>query len=268
MTDSLADHPTRIRRFAGNEDRPALALHCMMGHSGVWASVAGALSDKVQITAFDLPGHGAAAPFDACQGVDYTTLSTRMAGASIDRPVDLIGHSFGGVVALRLALRAPHAVRSLTLIEPVLFAAARDSSLWPQAVEVAKRLRSQLDSGDAEAAARAFMAIWGGVDQWEALPPPVRAQFVAQVALVDATTADCYDDRGGLLAEGGLESLDVPVMLMVGENSPPITHQIQDALAARLPDVARATVPGAGHMLPITHPLVVANLLRINLDRS
>ncbi|MFB2595147.1 alpha/beta fold hydrolase [Paracoccus sp. p4-l81] len=268
MSDTLAGHPTRIRRFAGNDDRPALALHCMMGHSGAFMGIAEALADAVQITAFDLPGHGGAAPFDPAAGLDLTTLCTRMAGAEISRPVDLIGHSFGAVVALRLALRAPQAVRSLTLIEPVLFAAAQGSAAFAQARDEGLAMRAHLDRGEAEAAARAFMARWGGVGGWDTLPAPVRAQFTAQVALVDATGPDVFDDRGGLLAEGGLEALDLPVMLIAGADSPPVIGAIQDAIADRLPDVARAQVPGAGHMLPITHPLVVANLIRLNLDRS
>lgn len=268
MSESLAGHPTRIRRFAGADDRPALALHCMMGHAGVWASVAESLADKVQITAFDLPGHGGAAPFDPDQGIDYTTLSARMAGAAISRPVDLIGHSFGAVVALRLALRAPEAVRSLTLIEPVLFAAAKSAPHYPTARAIGQALHDHLAAGRPDQAARDFMNIWGGMASWDDLPAPVQAAFTAQVALVDATGPDVYEDRGGLLAEGGLEALDLPVMLMAGEESPAIIHDIQDALAERMPDVARAKVPGAGHMLPITHPIVVANLIRVNLDRS
>ncbi len=54
----------------------------------------------------------------------------------------------------------------------------------------------------------------------------------------------------------------------MGEDSPPVIPAIADALAARLPDVGRARVPGAGHMLPITHPRQVAELIGLNLDRA
>ena len=57
-------------------------------------------------------------------------------------------------------------------------------------------------------------------------------------------------------------------MIISGEASPPIVHEIAAALAARLPDVARATVPGAGHMLPMTHPDQFAELARMNLERA
>ena len=44
--------------------------------------------------------------------------------------------------------------------------------------------------------------------------------------------------------------------------------EIFDTLAARLPDARRATVPGAGHMVPLTHPAEVAGLVAVNLDRA
>lgn len=268
MSTVLAGHATRIQHFPGNMDRPALALHCMMGHAGTWAPVAQALGDQIALSGFDFPGHGGAAPFDPAAGLDYTTLSTRMAGAMISRPVDLIGHSFGALVALRLALRAPEAVRTLTLIEPVLFAAARGAPGWADIRAEGDRLHALMEAGDQEEAARGFMALWGGMPGWDLMPAPVRAQFTAQVALVEATGPDVYEDRGGLLAEGGLEALDLPVMLIAGERSPPVVGDIHAALAARLPDVGRAEVPDAGHMLPVTHPEVLANLIRINLERG
>ena len=266
MSTELAGHPTRLRVWPG-ADRPALALHCMMGHSGLWAPVAELLADLVALSAFDLAGHGAAAPFDPA-GPDYTTLATRMAGAAINRPVDLIGHSFGAVVALRLALRAPQAVRSLVLIEPVLFAAARGTPFWPEVAAMRDHLDARIAAGEDEAAAREFMAVWGGAAPWEGLPEPMRAAFTAQVALVQATGPDVYDDRGGLLAPGGLEALDLPVMMIAGGESLPVMAAIQDSIADRLPDVARTSLPGAGHMLPLTHPRQVADLIRVNLTRA
>ena len=53
-----------------------------------------------------------------------------------------------------------------------------------------------------------------------------------------------------------------------GVDSPKETELRLGLLAARLPDVGRARVPGAGHMLPITHPHQVAELIGLNLDRA
>ena len=76
--------------------------------------------------AFDLPGHGRSPDWDGV--VEYQHLSTQIAASFVIEPVDLIGHSFGATVALRLAVEQPQKLRSLTLIEPVFFAvAARDA---------------------------------------------------------------------------------------------------------------------------------------------
>ena len=69
-------------------------------------------------------------------------------------------------------------------------------------------------------------------------------------------------------ATRALEAIDAPVLLISGAESPPVIHAIAGALAGRLPDVGRANVPGAGHMLPITHPDEVAGLIGVNLDRA
>ena len=74
--------------------------------------------------------------------------------------------------------------------------------------------------------------------------------------------------RANILREDGLEGIEAPVMLISGANSPPIVHEIADGLAARLPDVGRATVPDAGHMLPLTHAQAVADLVRMNIERA
>jgi pimeloyl-ACP methyl ester carboxylesterase len=76
--------------------------------------------------AFDLPGHGRSADWDGAS--DYHHLSTQIAASFLTEPVDLIGHSFGATVALRLAVEQPQKLRSLILIEPVFFAVAAQDS--------------------------------------------------------------------------------------------------------------------------------------------
>ena len=96
----------------------------MMGNASYWGPIAEGLANKVQISAPDLPGHGQSPDWPGTP--DYHSYTTRAVAPLIDRPMDLIGHSLGATVALRIAVAAPEAVRSLTLIEPALFAAAPD----------------------------------------------------------------------------------------------------------------------------------------------
>ncbi|MFI0396059.1 alpha/beta fold hydrolase [Paracoccus jiaweipingae] len=253
-----------IRHWPGDPDRPALALHCMMGTASYWGPIADHLGGRVSLSAFDFPGHGRSPDWQpAPDGPDYHTAATRLTAALIDRPLDLIGHSFGATVALRIAVAAPEAVRSLTLIEPTFFAAAPS----PEDEALSDRLHAALDRGDNEGAARMFLEIWGQIPL-DHLPPVMRTRAIAQMPLVSLTRDVMGYDSANLLGPGRLEAVDMPVMMIAGADSPPTVGRIIDALAERLPDVGRATVPDAGHMVPITHPAEVAGLIAVNLDRS
>lgn len=252
------------RHWQGNKGRPALALHCMMGSAGYWGPIARRLEGRVDLTGFDMPGHGRSGPWvEGTEEPDFHTAVTRIAASFIDRPLDLIGHSLGATVALRIAVAAPEAVRSLTLIEPVLFAAAPDAEQDARDRIIAEHLVQ----GRIEDAARAFIDVWGA-QPFDDLPPPARRMMTDQIRLVAATDETLTHDRANILRDGGLEAIDAPVLIIAGERSPAVIHTIAEALAARLADVGRATVPGAGHMLPLTHSDETAGLIAVNLDRA
>lgn len=252
------------RHFPGDPERPAIGLHCMMGSGGLFDPLAARLGGLVDLRAFDFPGHGRSpdwiAPGD---GIDLHTFVTRQAAGLITRPVDLIGHSFGATVALRIAVGAPHAIRSLTLVEPVLFAAASPAASKAEYDRLAPYEAAQ----DWDGMLRQFLGDWGAAGPVPSEGPKAE-RLRRQMRMVVDTNAGLMADRANILREGGLEGVDVPVMLIAGAESPPIVHEIAEALAARLPDVARASIPGAGHMLPMSHPDQFAELTRMNLERS
>lgn len=250
------------RTWPGNQDRPALALHCMMGNASYWRPIAAQLQDLVQITAPDMPGHGASPDWDGGPP-DFHTTVTRQAAALITRPLDLIGHSIGATVALRIAVAAPEAVRSLTLIEPVLFAASPD----PDDTEELQEISEMAQNGAPEDAARRFLTIWGGLD-WDMQTTAARKRLARQMAMVVSGNDTLLHDSANILRPDGLESIDAPVMLIMGQDSPNSIPSIAQALASRLQDVGRAVVQDASHMLPITHPTQTAELIRLNLERA
>ena len=252
------------RHWPGDEDRPALALHCMLASASYWGPIAKRLGGQIDLKGFDMPGHGRSGEWQpGADDPDFHTAVTRIAASFITRPLDLIGHSLGATVALRLAVAAPDAVRSLTLIEPVLFAAA------PEAAQQARdREMSELMAlGHRADATRRFVDAWGA-QPYDDLTPEIQEQMLDRIDLVQATGPTLTEDRARILRPGGLESIAAPVLLISGERSPAVIHHIADALAARLPDVGRANVPEAGHMLPITHPDQVAGLIGVNLSRA
>ncbi|WP_135504446.1 alpha/beta fold hydrolase [Roseovarius aestuariivivens] len=237
----------------GQGPRAALMIHCSLAHSGSWGAMARHLSGALDMTAFDLPGHGRSAPWDDRAELQGETV--RIAAEFLTGPTDIIGHSFGATVALRLAIERPELVRSLVLLEPVFFAAglAARPELRAGFDAAMAPFVDAMRAGDRMAAAEAFLAVWGGGADWSAISTPDRETLAAQMPIVQAGQPALYEDVGGMLAEGRLEAVERPVLLIEGSLSPEIIPAITEGLAARLPHARRAVIAGASHMLPVTH---------------
>jgi pimeloyl-ACP methyl ester carboxylesterase len=272
MPEDLLMMPAPFRVWGEGNPRPMVALHCTLAHAGAWSGLA-KLMPGVELTAFDQPGHGKAENWDGTE--DLQGLTTRLAIGFAERvgggePVDLMGHSFGGTVCLRVALERPDLVRSLILVEPVLFAAARASGdpAFAPFLSGHTAFEDEVRAGRREAGARLFHAAWGGETGFDDLPAPQRDYILDRIHFIVAQGPALREDSGGLLRYMGLESLGVPVLLVEGGDSPPVIGAIMTELARRLPDATRHVVPGAGHMLPISHPQAVAAAIEAHLARS
>lgn len=252
-------------RQYGHGPQPALAIHCSLAHAGEWSALGATLGDLLTITACDLPGHGSAP--DVAPDADVGAAAEVLALAALPKgQADVIGHSFGAVVSLRLALAHPDRVRRLVLIEPTLFAAALQAGATELPPYTAAFLAA-VAVGDRERAAQAFTADWGAGSDWSLLPDRQRGYIAERIHLIQAADPVLLQDTSGILAPGRLERLSVPVLILEGGSSPLVIDAIAAALAARLPAAERATVPGAGHMLPVTHVAEVAAVLRRFLSR-
>jgi pimeloyl-ACP methyl ester carboxylesterase len=242
---------------------PALLLHCSLAHGGAWDGVARRLADRLSMAAPDLIGHGRAPARDPAR--DFHDQCTAQVAACLGPdPTHLIGHSFGATLALRLALAHPEQVASLTLIEPVLFAAAQGRPGWRAEMAAHADIAARVAAGEAEAAARLFLAAWGGATPFDAMPPAQRRYMAERMWITPASAPALHDDRAGLLPR--LPQIACPVLLLEGARSPPVIAEVQSALAAAMPQAQRHVVAGAGHMLPITHPGPVADRIAGFLD--
>ncbi|TMV87779.1 alpha/beta hydrolase [Thioclava sp. BHET1] len=251
--------------------RPALAIHCTLGSAKLWTEALHPLAGQLSTVAFDQPGHGLSAPWrgDPAEPGAFQTLVTRIAASFIERPVDLIGHSFGASVALRIAVGAPEAVRSLTLIEPVLFAALPETDPELTALrDKQEHFQQMMAEGDYASAARGFLREWGTSQPWETYTEAQRARFIDAMPMVENISRANFADPAGIARPDGIEQIDAPAMIIHGDRSPPTMPRVAEAIAARLSDVGVACIKGAGHMIPATHPAQCADLIAANLERS
>lgn len=108
----------RLRAYVGGpEGADALVLvHGLGGAAANWALLAPELARRRRVLAVDLPGHGGSDPLPAAPGL--APYAERL-GDLVEREglggADFVGHSLGGLIALRLAVRRPEVVRSVVL---------------------------------------------------------------------------------------------------------------------------------------------------------
>jgi len=134
-------------------------------------------------------------------------------------PMHVVGHSRGGSVALRLALRHPDLVRGLVLADPgglesLLPATEEGRRMAEESPRIFDKLRDDLESGDAVSAARAFVDALGGAGSWDQRPPEQRA-----IVLDNIATGPACAERP-LVSRSELSALRGPVLLVSGARSP------------------------------------------------
>lgn len=253
--------PVFCRSF-GEGPRKVLALHCTLAHSGAWRGLVEAMGPDITFVTPDMLSHGRSPDWD--RKGDFQGRCVEAAEPFLEGPMDVIGHSFGATIALRLAVEHPEKVRSLTMIEPVYFAvASEDNPAQVKAHDVDETgYMVPLAAGDDALAARLFNRMWsGGGTKWPDMPEQMRASMTRSIHVVPACRPSLLDDLPGMLKPGVLDRVTCPSLLLRGSRSPAIIRTVNDGLTQRLPDADNRVVEGAGHMVPISHPVETATAL-------
>lgn len=237
------------------DSRPAVVLlHSSMSSRSQWAALMTAHEADYRFIALDLLGYGKApfpeAPLHAGFSLAHEVDAVQAALAAQlghDEPFHLVGHSYGGATALRLARTAPARIRSLAVFEPVAFHLLDAGD--PARIEVDAVIAAIDGAATAGEAARSFIDYWNGPGAFDALPAPVRERFTAQVAKVRLDFTALIGEPATL---ADMAAIDVPALVLTGRAGPASTRAVATALARALPRAATAQTPG-GHMAPITH---------------
>lgn len=106
----------RMRYFVGGDGPPLILVHGLGGAAANWTELAPRLVRRHRLLVPDLPGHGASSALPAVSGLEpFADRVALVAEREGMLPAPVVGHSLGGMVVLRLALRRPDAVSSIVL---------------------------------------------------------------------------------------------------------------------------------------------------------
>jgi pimeloyl-ACP methyl ester carboxylesterase len=245
-------------------ERPAssvIALHSSLGSGRQWAKLATELGGRYQVVAPDISGYGEhTGPFDlpATLAKEVERLGNRLDEAN--GPIHLVGHSYGGAVAFKIATDSPyaHRIRSLILIEPVLPTLLRDSAADRRLHDRFERLMHEvcadMFNGLTMEAIDKFTSFWNGSG------PPEQLSDKARIRLIEHADKLPFEFTS-LFAEASVSAaaaaLRVPTLLVSGGLSPYLTQRITAKLASIIPGAQAKHFPAAGHMLPLTHAAII-----------
>jgi pimeloyl-ACP methyl ester carboxylesterase len=170
----------------------------------------------------------------------------------------LVGHSYGAAVALVAAIAMPERIRALALYEPTLFSLLDAEMPPPNEAdgirEAVKRAVAALGAGRKDAAAEHFIDYWMGAGAWASTPEKRREPIAASVVNIEDWADALFTEPTSLAA---LESLDIPVLCMIGKETRASARGVARLLATALPRVKLVELQGMGHMGPVTHPETV-----------
>lgn len=240
---------------------PALVcLHSNASSSSQWRQLMRGLEPLCHILAPDMHGAGRGPAWPADRPLALTEEVTLLTPifARADKSFSLVGHSYGGAVALLAALQQPHRVRALVLYEPTLFAVIDKAFERPNDAdgirEAVERSSAALRVGDRSAAAEYFIDYWAGIGAWRATPEAQRVAIESAIVNVQGWGDALFREPTPLSA---FSALTMPVLLMVGRDSPASSRAVAQLLSQTLPNLETLEFEGLGHMGPITDPELV-----------
>jgi pimeloyl-ACP methyl ester carboxylesterase len=250
----LPPHTVAVEDWPG-PDPAALLLHSS-GLSGLqWRRLAQSLSPLRRALVPDLIGYGRTAPWRA-DAFDWTE-DLAIAVALLDRcdaPVDLIGHSYGGFLAVHAARARPASVRRLVLFEPVLWGLLYEEGDPAMIADFEAINRDGLLTDPAQAGTEAwaarFVDFWSGPGAFAAMSPARRAALMGGAPKLSQEILSVIRDRAVAAA---LAPIQAPALVLSGRRSPACARRVAALTARALPN-ARLVEIDAAHMAPVTEP--------------
>ena len=253
-------------------DTKTLALHCSGASGRQWRKLQEQAAGAIDVIAPDLYGTPSVGHWSGQHAFSLADEAERVLSLPelADDRFHLVGHSYGGGLALKLATMVPERIASLALYEPSAFhllhlLGPRGKAAFGEIRWVAKAAADGLLSGDYQAGARRFVDYWNGDGSWAAMKPELKAEMVRYLPKACLDFLALFDENA---PRSAYRAFRFPVLVMAGEFAPAPTRVVAEGLAILIPGAVSERIMGAGHMGPLTHCEAVNNLILAHIAQA
>lgn len=258
MTTLQVDgHEVFVLEVGDGEATPLVCLHSTGLGSFQWRRLARrAAKQGRRVFAPDLLGYGETGRWlgDRPFRTEDDDAVVAAVAAHVGRPFHLVGHSYGGRLALRAALDRPAEVVSLGLFEPVAFGVLRstDDRAGLDDLESSDRDGKFLDDefGGTQAWMERFVEYWSGPGAWREMSESQRRLWMASARKIFEEVRDTVHDPIGIERYA---SLTTPTLLMCGGASRMSGRRVCALLAQTMPNARVLELADGVHMSPLVH---------------
>ncbi|SDR21245.1 Pimeloyl-ACP methyl ester carboxylesterase [Rhizobiales bacterium GAS113] len=242
-----------------------MLVHSSVSGARQWRRLMDYLKDEFHVRAVNLFGYGGTPPWsiDAPQSLDDQARLVETALPTNADTVCLVGHSFGGSVAMKLAARLPGRVTRLVLLETNPFYLLEQSGradAFAEAMDLRNCIKTFGALGEWAMAAERFADYWGGAGSWQQMPAERRKAFAEALkpnyfewdAVMNETTP----------VEQWAQLLPSSTLLVCDPNTVFPIREITAILRRSCPGWTYKEIAGGGHMAPLTRPDLINPLVR------
>lgn len=228
---------------------PILCVHGTGGSALMWGAAVPELARLGRVIVYDRRGCTRSQrpdPYDKTSVAEHADDAAALLDALGAAPAAVVGRSYGGGVAIDLALRYPQRVRGLVLLEAAILS---EALVW----EASLRRRVLASAAeDVTTVGETFIRAVLGDATWEGFPVPIKQMFT------DNGPAILAEVTGGFLRvdQAELGTIDLPTLLVAAAHSPEAFRQVTDAMATALPN-SRTFIVEGGHLINPADPAVL-----------
>jgi pimeloyl-ACP methyl ester carboxylesterase len=250
--------PQPIAYFREMGSGPSVVcIHCSGSSSSQWRALSELLANRFRVLAVDLYGSGktAAWPKSAPMRLDDEVALLQPVFEAAGPRFHLLGHSFGGAIAMKAALSMRDRLSSLLVYEPVpfslLLADAPGSAAAREIMAVRDDTVRLAADGDLNGFAERFLDYWLGSGTWRSTPEARKPALAAAMPAVRCEWDAAFQEPTPLAA---FSAIDLPALMMTGTRSTAAARAVARLVTGVLPSVQLEEIDGVGHMAPVTHP--------------